>query len=170
MTRIPPSRCVAVAAALAAGSALASGPPPTCPDLQQIPPEQCPEAPKYSAMTPLDFATAAQPDDCTIQRPGKIGPWLRHCEPRINPPPQPQLNCSEGLGTATCEVYPQGADIRYSYSFSGALSGTPMSNTTVSTITVNCLPPGYTGRINVTLTGPNNLTSQVHAFVSCPPE
>ncbi len=171
MNRIHPSRCAAVAvAALAAGSALASGPPPTCPDLQQVPPEQCPETQKFSAMTPLDFVTAAQPDDCTIERPGKIGPWLRHCEPRINPPPQQQLDCSEGLGTATCEAYPQGAEIRYTWSFSGGVSGTPIANTTQSMFTVNCLPPNYVGRIYVTLIGPNNLSSSTSMLVSCPPQ
>jgi hypothetical protein len=147
----------------------ADNPPPSCPDLALKAPSECIDAAKFSALTPLIFAKS-QPDDCTVQRPGSIDPWLRHCEYRNNPPPDPQLNCSEGLGTATCEVYPQGSEIRYTWSYSGGISGIPMANTSVSTVSVNCLSPHYTGRVNVTLIGPNNLSSTASMLVSCPPQ
>lgn len=144
-------------------------PPPSCPDLAKKAPNECADVSRYANLTPLPLAKVG-PDDCTVQRPGEVDPWLKHCEYRNNPPPSPMLDCSEGLGVATCEVYPQGSEIRYTWSYGGAISGTPMTNTSVSTVSVNCLPPNYVGRVYVTLIGPNNLSSSTSLLVSCSPE
>lgn len=153
-----------VVAALAAGFTTSSQ-ANTC-DTHWPTPPLC-EAPNYLATYPVAIQN---PGDCPHG--SAIDDYYKNfettCVAAGTPPPNDQLHCVyTGNGTYTCEAWPQGAELTYSWSgFNLAVQSAEAANPVVN---LTCTGKRFWAHtVTFRITGPNGEKSGGTAELTCP--